>query len=110
MGLGKLIGYGCLGGFYQCTKKTVKSDSIVSSFFLSSLAGMFGHGAYKLLKNDLPLDERERLEKELKIAPYTLKKQPLVQNDMEGVMPAQTSLPYSLQKRKDKNSEYEGKQ
>lgn len=53
------IGFAFLGGTYQSIKKTLKSDSILSSSFYSGLAGLLATGAYKLLDAD---GIRDRLE------------------------------------------------
>lgn len=46
----KLVGYGCVGATYQSVKKTIKSNSIIGSGFYSTLAGLFGTGAFKFFK------------------------------------------------------------
>ena len=43
------MGYACIGAFYQCAKKAVKSDSVIGSAFYSAFAGLFGKGAHRYL-------------------------------------------------------------
>lgn len=56
-----MVGYACLGAFYQCAKKALKSDSVIGSAFYSSLAGLFGKGAHGYFFNQQAQQELDHM-------------------------------------------------
>ena len=61
--LKNIVGYALVGAFYQSVRKALVSKSIIGSSFYSTLAGLFGKGAYKYIRNNPPQNELEQLVK-----------------------------------------------
>ncbi|MFH1409512.1 MAG: hypothetical protein ABIH34_06385, partial [Nanoarchaeota archaeon] len=78
-----IIGAGFAGVTAQSAKKIAKSNSLIGSFWYGTMAGLFGRGAYRMLKP-------EEFEEKLRYLPEEIQRElegKILNSDVEILVP-----------------------